>query len=198
MTAGTDPTRRPRNAVATRQALLATAQSLFGRKGYERTTTREIGEGAGVDPALIARYFGSKADLYLAAVAADRLAGEDGVGDTAHADEPFDDLDQVVSVVLRLTARRGLGPTVQALVRDDASDEIREAAKSRLDRRMVEPIAAGYAAAGVDRPRLRAEVAVSALLGVSLGRSLGWFDELGQVGPDDLAAVVVAALRRPG
>ena len=45
--------RRTRNAGATREALLGAAQDLFGRKGYERATTREIGEVAGVDPALI-------------------------------------------------------------------------------------------------------------------------------------------------
>ena len=38
---------RPRNAAATREALLVAAQDLFGRKGYERTTTREIGEAPG-------------------------------------------------------------------------------------------------------------------------------------------------------
>jgi hypothetical protein len=46
----------------------------------------------------------------------------------------------------------------------------------------------------VDRPRLRAELAVSALLGVTLGRSLGWFEELGTVPREELVALVVDAL----
>jgi AcrR family transcriptional regulator len=189
--------RRGRNADATRQALLAAAQDRFGQKGYERTTTREIGEVAGVDPSLIARYFGSKADLYLAAVATERLDDADGAQDAERIDAPFDDLAHVVEVVLRRTARRGPGPTLQALVRDDASEEIRAAAKARLVRRMVAPIAAGYSAAGMDRPTLRAQVAVAALLGVGLGRSLGWFDELAGADPGDLADLVVAALQQP-
>ncbi|HEY5110070.1 MAG TPA: helix-turn-helix domain-containing protein, partial [Acidimicrobiales bacterium] len=129
--ASTVPPRRARNAPATREALLVAAQELFGRKGYERTTTRELGEVAGVDPALIARYFGSKADLYLAAVAAERLDDEERVGPD-DGDAPFADLEQVVDVVLRRTARKGPGPILQALVRDDGSPEIREAARARL------------------------------------------------------------------
>ena len=44
-------------------------------RGSSGTTIREIGERAGVDAALIARYFGSKADLYIAAVAAEDAGG---------------------------------------------------------------------------------------------------------------------------
>src|ERR1700722_7862038 len=63
---------RPRNATASRQALLDAACQLFSARGYERTTLRGIGELAGIDPALIARHFGNKAALYIATVAVDR------------------------------------------------------------------------------------------------------------------------------
>ena len=185
------PGRRTRDSAVTRRALLSAAQHLFGQKGYERTTTREIGTAAGVDPALIARYFGSKADLYLAAVAADRLDGSDG------SDAPFADLAEVAEVVLRRSAKHGPGPTLQALVRHDASPEIRDAATARLVRRMVEPLTAQYAAAGADRPGLRAQLAVAAILGTALGHSLGWFDELASADSDRLAALLVEALRPP-
>lgn len=151
-----------------------------------------------MDPALIARYFGSKADLYLAAVAADRLVEGEDHGDPDRLDVPFADLEEVARVVLRRTAAHGPGPILQALVRDDASPEIRDAATARLVRRMVEPVAAEYAAAGVDRAVLRAQVAVAAVVGTGLGRSLGWFDELGSTDPDQLAALLVEALGGPG
>ena len=185
--------RRPRDAAATRRDLLTAAQQLFGQKGYERTTIREIGQAAGADPALIARYFGSKADLYLAAVAADRLDDDEGPTDPDRADAPVADLAEAALVVLRRTAAHGPGPVLQALVRDDASPEIRAAAAARLVRRMVEPLTAQYAAAGADRPALRAQVAVAAVLGTSLGRALGWFEELHGADPDALAALLVAA-----
>ena len=190
------PARRSRDAAATRSALLASAQDLFGTGGYERTTTREIGEAAGVDPALIARYFGSKADLYLAAVVADHLDDE-GVDHDGDVDTPLSDLAQVVAAVLRRTRHRGLGPVLGALVRDDASDEVRDAAQARLERRMVAPVEDGYAAAGRDRPALRAQVAVAATIGVGLARALGWFDELEAADPDEVAALLVGALDPP-
>jgi AcrR family transcriptional regulator len=197
VTSATGPAagRRTRDSTATRVALLGAAQRLFGQKGYERTTTREIGTAAGVDPALIARYFGSKADLYLAAVAADRLDGSEGPADPDRIDTPFAGLAEVAEVALHRSAKHGPGPILQTLVRDDASPEIRDAATARLVRRMVEPLTAEYAAAGADRPGLRAQVAVAAVLGTALGHSLGWFDELADADPDELAALLVEALR---
>src|SRR6202042_3088939 len=72
---GADRTGRPRDAAASKDALLQAARTLFGQQGFEGTTIREIGERAGVDAALIARYFGSKAYLYIAAVVAEDADG---------------------------------------------------------------------------------------------------------------------------
>ncbi|MEH3155460.1 MAG: TetR family transcriptional regulator [Gordonia paraffinivorans] len=60
-----------RDADATRTALVAAARVRFGRTGYAATTVREIATDAGVDPALIMRYFGGKRGLYDAAVQVD-------------------------------------------------------------------------------------------------------------------------------
>src|SRR3954452_11432132 len=64
---------RARDAGATRQALLTAAGALFHARGYEGAKVREIGERAGVDPALIARYFGGKEGLYLAVLAEEHV-----------------------------------------------------------------------------------------------------------------------------
>src|SRR5262245_670386 len=75
---------RRRDAAASRKALLDAARALFGERGYDRTTLRDIGDRAGVDAALVARYYGNKAGLYLAAIAQD---GQDAVAarrDLAH------------------------------------------------------------------------------------------------------------------
>jgi AcrR family transcriptional regulator len=55
---------RLRNAVATRQAILASARRHFARENYENVGLREIAGDAGVDPALISRYFGGKEALF--------------------------------------------------------------------------------------------------------------------------------------
>lgn len=56
---------RTRNAAATRQAILAAAKSRFAREGYDGASLREIAHDAGVDAALVSRYFGSKEELFI-------------------------------------------------------------------------------------------------------------------------------------
>ena len=51
---------------ATRSAILDIARSQFGEHGFERTTIRSVASAAGVDPALVMHYFGSKAGLFAA------------------------------------------------------------------------------------------------------------------------------------
>ncbi|AFM17595.1 transcriptional regulator [Mycolicibacterium chubuense NBB4] len=58
---------RARDAGATRADILAAARERFGAEGYERTTLRAIAADVGVDPALVIRYFGNKAQLFAAA-----------------------------------------------------------------------------------------------------------------------------------
>src|SRR5215467_11368748 len=55
---------RPRNAAATRAAILASARQAFARGGYDGAGVREIAEGAGVTAMLVNRYFGSKEQLF--------------------------------------------------------------------------------------------------------------------------------------
>ncbi|GAB2683636.1 TetR/AcrR family transcriptional regulator [Nocardia thraciensis] len=57
--------RRP-GKTDTRQVLLDTARGKFADAGYEQTSVRDIAAAAGVDPALIRHYFGSKAELFRA------------------------------------------------------------------------------------------------------------------------------------
>ncbi|MCX6463822.1 MAG: TetR family transcriptional regulator [Pseudonocardiales bacterium] len=59
---------RPRNAAATRGALLTAARELFAAGGFERTTVRAVAERAGVNQALLFRYFGNKEALFAEAV----------------------------------------------------------------------------------------------------------------------------------
>lgn len=58
---------KARDGEATRSTILTTARAQFGAHGFERTTIRSVAAEAGVDPALVMHYFGSKADLFAAA-----------------------------------------------------------------------------------------------------------------------------------
>ncbi len=51
-----------------RELLLGAARTTFARRGYARTSTREIAEAAGVSEALLFRHFGTKAKLFELAI----------------------------------------------------------------------------------------------------------------------------------
>lgn len=58
-----NPPRR-RDAAATRDAILASAQQAFAAHGYDGAGLRDIAAGAGVTAMMINRYFGSKEQLF--------------------------------------------------------------------------------------------------------------------------------------
>lgn len=72
---------RPRNAEATRAAILHAARERFARESYDDVGMRDIARDVGVDAALVSRYFGSKEDLFVAVLdscerGADLMEGE--------------------------------------------------------------------------------------------------------------------------
>jgi AcrR family transcriptional regulator len=57
-------TGRAKNGAATREAMLASARRRFLEESYENVGLRDIARDAGVDVALVGRYFGSKEELF--------------------------------------------------------------------------------------------------------------------------------------
>ena len=49
-----------RRSDRTKAAILAAAREQFAAYGYERATIRAIAAAAGIDPAMVMRYFGNK------------------------------------------------------------------------------------------------------------------------------------------
>ncbi|KUJ68317.1 hypothetical protein ACZ90_20245 [Streptomyces albus subsp. albus] len=169
--------------------MIRSATELFAERGFERTTIREIGERAGVDPALIARYFGGKTQLYLATVRVE-------LGDTAPAD--LLEEDRLRSLLERVS-RRGLGPTFQAAVLPGDNTEVQQAARTYLHERLVQPLHDRFTAEQADRPQLRAELAAAAFVGIILARASGAFDALAEADPEELLPVLheLLAASRP-
>ncbi len=74
---------RPRNAEATRAAILTAARDRFARESYDDVGMRDIAGDVGVDAALVSRYFGSKEELFVSVLnscenGADLMTGERG------------------------------------------------------------------------------------------------------------------------
>ncbi|MBU6153714.1 MAG: TetR/AcrR family transcriptional regulator [Bdellovibrionales bacterium] len=92
-----------RNRIATESALKGAAARLFSKKGYEGTRTLEIAKEAGVNEALIARYFGGKEGLLLAILKEED--GPDSVVDSGAFKTSADDFPEAMQ---GLTLREAL------------------------------------------------------------------------------------------
>jgi AcrR family transcriptional regulator len=179
--------RRQYDAEASRQALLEAGGALFDERGYAAATVREIGERAGVDAALIARYFGGKEGLYLAAI-----ARQEGRGHI-----PADPARALEHMLARADAH-GNGPIGRAMVSPGLPDAIREQVRAIVGRYAVQPIAAELAAGGTPDPELRAELLVALSVGVALTRGGGTLPVLADAPLEDVLGVLrplVDALR---
>lgn len=157
--------RRPHDSQASREALLEAGRALFDEVGYEQATTREIGEHAGVDPALIARYFGGKEGLFLAALAEDPSGAKQGPEDF----EP----KALLAFLLERWEQRGHGPVSRALASPQLSDDVRALVRDVIGKRLVAPLTDELADRGAPDPELRAEILVALTLGVALTRANG-------------------------
>lgn len=62
-----DEAPRTRRSDATRAAIVAAAREQFAAHGYQAATIRGVASAAGIDPALVMRYFGNKEGLFAAA-----------------------------------------------------------------------------------------------------------------------------------
>lgn len=70
LTANTERKRpgRPPGPSDTRERILVSARELFARNGIDKTSIRAIAAAADVDPALVHHYFGTKTQLFAAAI----------------------------------------------------------------------------------------------------------------------------------
>lgn len=156
--------RRP-GASGAREAILEAARFTFAASGYERATIRAIAGRAGVDPALVHHYFGSKDELLRAAVAFPFepaamlpavLADRSRVGWS------------LAEAVFTLWERPEVRERIVALLRTAASHETAAAVlRALVEREVLGPIAAS-----LDLPDagLRAALAGTQIVGIALGR----------------------------
>ena len=154
------------------------ADALFDERGYDAATVRDIGERAGVDAALIARYFGGKEGLYLATLSRD--------GRPAMPTDP----SGVLACMLNRSEERGIGPVPLAMVSPTLSDAMREQVSEILARRVVDPVAAELAARGIPDSKLRAEILVATAAGIALTRAGGTLPALTAGSLRDVLAVL--------
>lgn len=176
--------RRPYDANASRQALLEAARELFDEVGYDRATTREIGERAGVDAALIARYFDSKEGLFLAAIS-EATPGEEEIDFEPAA---------LLAFLVERWDERGHSPLSRALASPALSDGVRDQVSSIVHDRLLRQLTAVLRERGVADPVLRAELLVATAVGVAMTRANGSLENLARTPRDEVLAALGPAV----
>ncbi|MFE9764922.1 TetR family transcriptional regulator [Streptomyces sp. NPDC005808] len=185
-------------APATRDRILDAAREEFSERGYEKTSVRGIAKAAGVDSALVHHYFGTKEQVFEAAVevaVTPALAASNAVGDG-----PLDGVGERLTRFLfgvweNPTTRAPLLAIVRSAFNNEAAAAVfRRLLVAQLMRRIAQQL-------DVPDAELRAELAAAQLVGVAMLRYVIKLEPLASVDVERIiervAPVVQAHLTAP-
>lgn len=191
-TAGTRGRGRRPGGPDTRGQILASARRSFADKGFAGTTIRGVAAEAEVDPALVHHYFGSKDDLFLAAL-------EIPVDPRALVPRVFEPgMEGAGERLLRLFLSVWDDPAARlpliALVRSSFTEETPETLLQQGILRMVlQPLRAALPEAEADR---RVQLVVSQMIGLVMTRYVLALEPLASQPAEDIVAWVAPTLQR--
>ncbi|MET9125311.1 TetR family transcriptional regulator [Streptomyces sp. NPDC004528] len=162
------PSRTQTQAVpATRDRILDAAREEFSERGYEKTSVRGIAKAAGVDSALVHHYFGTKEQVFEAAVEvafAPALAAP-----TAVEDGPLDGIgERLTRFIFGIWENPATRAPLLAIIRSAVNNDTAAA----VFRRLIAAQLLRRIAQRVDLPdaEIRAELAAAQLVGVAMLR----------------------------
>ena len=166
----------------TESRILNAARRLFSERGFELTTIRAIAADAQVDPALVMHYYGSKEELFAEAIAV--TADETPNGNPDEAIEHM-----LASLNIKLG---GLPDTTLAMMRSMLTHPpAGQIAREILDRQ----VAAISDALIVEDAQLRAALAMTTIIGVTIGRELLGVNALQATTPEQVIDLLRPCLR---
>ncbi|HEX6358616.1 TetR/AcrR family transcriptional regulator [Actinophytocola sp.] len=174
---------RRRDAAATRQTLLTAATELFAERGYDRTTVRDIATRAGVNQALLFRYFGSKEALFVEATSDTSL----------RETEPSLLLAEMLEHLLTPVSSGHRDQVLTTLLRTLGTDEEAAAVRRRLTTRYMAALATLTDEPDAD---LRAELVLAWVFGISFMRGVSATPPFANADPDTVRELVLPAARQ--
>lgn len=183
---------RPRGTSDTRDRILANARELFARNGIDKTSIRSIAAAAGVDSALVHHYFGTKEQLFAAAIniPIDPMAVLVPLRET-----PVEELGHVLPTILLPLWDSQMGAALIATMRS-----LLAGADISLVRSFLQEIIAAEVAPRVDDPpgsgRLRVQFVASQLVGVVMARYIIGLEPFASLPPQRIAETIGPTLQR--
>jgi AcrR family transcriptional regulator len=185
------PARRPRRgrrpgASGTRDAIAEAARRCFGEVGYDRAGIRDVAELAGVDPALVMHYYGSKQKLFVSVMALP-FEPED-VLPALVRDVAADAGERFARFIVGVLERPEQRMVMVGMVRAAAAEpEIADLVRELVSARIVDAIAAGL---DVPDAGARASLVASQVIGLIMARYVIRIDPLARLAPDTLVAAL--------
>ncbi|PZT68895.1 TetR family transcriptional regulator [Streptomyces sp. SW4] len=178
--------RPPRTESAgTRDRILTAARAEFSERGYDKASVRGIAKAAGVDPALVHHYFGTKEQVFEASVEvafAPVVRAPDAV-----AEGPLDGVgERFTRFVFGVWENPATRTPLLAIVRSAVNNETAAA----VFRRLVAAQLLHRIAAQLDLPdaELRAELAAAQLVGTAMLRYVIKVEPLASADPEQIIA----------
>ena len=183
--------RRP-GVSGTREAILDAARRAFAEQGYQHATIRGVAELAGVDPALVHHYFGTKQDLFVAAVEFPINPVERLTAVLAEDRERVG--ERMIGVFLSVWDHAANASPLLALVRSAVGDEHAAA----MLREFITEEVLGQIARQLGSPdaRFRATLVGSQLVGLMMARYIIKVEPLASAPAGQVAAAVGPTLQR--
>ncbi|MET9278454.1 TetR family transcriptional regulator [Streptomyces anthocyanicus] len=169
----------------TRDRILTTAREEFSERGYEKTSVRGIAKAAGVDPALVHHYFGTKEQVFEAAIDvafAPALRAPDAIGDA-----PLDEVgERLTRFILGLWENPASRTPLLAIVRSAVNNET----AATVFRRLIATQVLRRVAAQLHLPdaELRVELAAAQLVGCAMLRYVIKVEPLASADPEQIVA----------
>ncbi|MFC3998344.1 TetR/AcrR family transcriptional regulator [Nocardiopsis sediminis] len=175
---------RVRDREATRQRILDSARELFTSEGYTQVSSRRIAAHAGVNVALINRYFGAKRGLLAEVVAEDAVFPGIFEGDPAV-------LPRRLAEHLVRRAHGQSTPLQRALEQSAGDPDLQAVFQERLTNAIIEPL---ERVLDGDDARVRATLAASMLIGMGMVRRVEGATAMVRHDPDDLIERIARVL----
>ncbi len=183
---------RPPGNSDTRERILANARELFARNGIDKTSIRAIAAAAGVDSALVHHYFGTKQQLFVAAI--DIPVDPTAVLGPIRA-APVEQLGLLIPSLLLPLWDSELGTGLVATVRS-----LLAGSDVSLIRSFFQEVITAEVAPRVDTPagtgRLRVQFVVSQLVGVVMARYIIGLEPFASLPAEQVAETIAPTLQR--
>ncbi|WP_328770843.1 TetR/AcrR family transcriptional regulator [Streptomyces sp. NBC_00286] len=180
------------DAPATRDRILAAAREEFSERGYDKTSVRGIAKAAGVDSALVHHYFGTKEQVFEAAVEV-AFAPALKVRDTV-LEGPLDEVgERMTRVIFGLWENPVTRTPLLAIVRSAVNNETAAA----VFRRLVAAQLMRRIAGRLDVPdaELRTELAAAQLVGVAMMRYVIKIEPVASADPEQVIARIAPVVQ---